>query len=297
MRPGSVAVVLLALVANVGGAQAAPPRPQRLIDVHLHVWEPLPAGRLFRDSLLAAFDSYHLERAVASGDLAQVRALAALDSGRVLAGVSYGPGIPLPSPDVLRDEFRAGRIAVFGEVDAAWLGEPLDSPQLAPYWELSAAAQVPVAAFTGLAPAGTSTRPCCARYRATAARLQDVEEVIVRHPTLRMYLMQAGWPYRAETVALLQTYPELYAELGNVVGNPAIPREEFLDYLRALMRAGFGKRVMFGSGLSAQEWGTKVGPMIDAIQAAPFLSEDERADIFYRNAERFLRTPWRGASR
>ena len=297
MRLGCTVLVLLALVANLSGAQAVAARPQRLIDVHLHVWDPLPVERSFRDSLLTAFDAYHLERAVASGDLAQVRALAAFDSGRVLAGVSYGPGIALPSPDVLRDEFRTGRLAVFGEVDAAWLGEPLDSPHLAPYWELSEGAQVPVAVFTGLAPAGTSARPCCARYRATAARLQDVEEVIVRHPKLRMYLLQAGWPYRAETVALLQTYPELYAELGNVVGNPAIPREEFLDYLRALMRAGFGKRLMFGSGLSAQEWGTKVGPMIDAIQAAPFLSEDERADIFYRNAERFLRAPARGASR
>jgi len=269
-------------------AQPAAGLPARLIDVHLHVWESLPASGAFRDSLLAAFDAFHLTRAVASGEMAPVRDLAGLAPGRVLAGVSYGPGLALPAPEELRGEFRAGRLSVFGEIDATWLGEPLSSPHLAPYWALSEAAQVPVAVFTGLAPAGTALRPCCASYRATAARLQEVEDLLVRYPTLRVYLMQAGWPYRAETVALMHSYPELYAELGNLAGNPAIPREEFLDYLQALMRAGLGKRLMFGSGLAAQEWAAKIGPVIDAIQAAPFLSDDERADIFYRNAERFL---------
>ena len=32
-------------------------------------------------------------------------------------------------------------------------------------------------------------------------------------------------------------------------------------------------------------------PIVEAIQAAPFLSEEQRADIFYRNAERFLARP------
>ncbi|HET7551896.1 MAG TPA: amidohydrolase family protein [Gemmatimonadaceae bacterium] len=263
----------------------------RLIDMHVHAWDSLPASRAFRDSLLAAFDAYHLERAVVSGALTPVQTVAALAPDRVLAGVSYGPGLELPAPEIVRREFRARRLAVFGEIDAAWLGEPLAGAHLSPYWELSEAAQVPVAVFTGLAPAGTALRPCCTHYRATAARLQDVEEILVRHPRLRVYLMQAGWPYLAETVALMQSYPDLYADLGNLVGNPAIPREEFYDYLHALMRAGFGKRLMFGSGLSAQEWAANIAPRIEAIQSAPFLSDDERADIFYRNAERFLRTP------
>jgi predicted TIM-barrel fold metal-dependent hydrolase len=156
---------------------------------------------------------------------------------------------------------------------------------------------VPVAVFTGLAPAGTAGRACCAGYRATAARLQDVEEVLVRHPTLRVDLMQAGWPYREQTVALMHSYPELYADLGNLAGNPAVPREEFFDYLHALIRAGLGKRLLFGSGLSAQDWAAGIAAIVDAVRAAPFLSDEERADIFYRNAERFLAAPRSGAPR
>ena len=297
MKLGRSVVIVLASVARVGLAQPASKAPARLVDVHVHVWEPLTTSKGFRDSLLAAFTTYHLEHAVASGELTSVRALAALAPERVIVGVSYGPGLALPTPEALRGDFRAGRLAVFGEIDAAWLGEPLSGPHLAPYWALSEAARVPVTVFTGLAPAGTARRACCAGYRATAARLQDVEEVLVRHPTLRVDLMQAGWPYLEQTVALMHSFPELYADLGNLAGNPAIPREEFFDYLRALIRAGLGKRLMFGSGLSAQEWAAKVGPMIDAVQAAPFLTDEERADIFSANAERFLATPRRGSPR
>jgi predicted TIM-barrel fold metal-dependent hydrolase len=294
--PRAIAV-LLALSAHLALAQPARMLPARLIDVHLHVWDSLPPGRPFRDSLLAAFRTYHVESAVASGDLASVRALAALAPDRVLAGVSYGPGIALPATEQLDADFRAGRLAVFGEIDAAWLGEPLAGPHLAPYWDLVEAVQAPVAVFTGLAPAGTSLRDCCAGYRATAARLEDVEELLVRHPKLRVDLMQAGWPYRERTIALMYSYPGLYADLGNLAGNPSIPREEFLDYLHALVRAGLGKRLMFGSGLSAQEWAARIGPIVEAVQSAPFLSEEQCADIFYRNAERFLARPGLGGAR
>ena len=296
-RSAVILVATVALIARPGLAQPTRQLPARLIDVHLHVWDSLPSSQAFRDSLLAAFRAYNLVSAVASGDLRGVRSLSALAPDRVLAGVSYGPGLSLPTTEELRGDFRAGRLAVFGEIDAAWLGESLSGSHLASYWKLVEEVQAPVAVFTGLAPTGTQFRACCTAYRATAARLEDVEEVLVRHPRLRMFLMQAGWPYRERTIALMYSYPELYADLGNVAGNPTIPREEFFDYLHALVRAGLAKRLMFGSGLSAQEWGAKIGPIVEAIQAAPFLSEEQRADIFYRNAERFLARPQLGSPR
>jgi hypothetical protein len=36
-------------------------------------------------------------------------------------------------------------------------------------------------------------------------------------------------------------------------------------------------------------WPDAIGMAVDAIEAASFLSPDERRDIFYRNAVRFLR--------
>lgn len=66
-----------------------------------------------------------------------------------------------------------------------------------------------------------------------------------------------------------------------------IPRAEFHEYLRRLMQAGFGKRLMFGS--DQMFWPDAIGIAVEAIESAPFLSEEEKRDIFYNNAARFLR--------
>jgi uncharacterized protein len=66
-----------------------------------------------------------------------------------------------------------------------------------------------------------------------------------------------------------------------------LPRAAFYDYLQALVRAGLGKRVMFGS--DQMRWPEKIGEAIEAIEQAPFLTEEQKRDILYHNAVRFLR--------
>lgn len=65
-----------------------------------------------------------------------------------------------------------------------------------------------------------------------------------------------------------------------------IPRANYQTYLRALIEAGFAKRIMFGSDFPNQ-----VQPGIDAILNAGFLSPEQKADILCNNASRFLRLP------
>jgi hypothetical protein len=50
---------------------------------------------------------------------------------------------------------------------------------------------------------------------------------------------------------------------------------------------GFGQRVMFGT--DQMLWPEAIGMAIDAIESADFLSEEQKRDIFYNNAARFLR--------
>ena len=54
-------------------------------------------------------------------------------------------------------------------------------------------------------------------------------------------------PFLGEMTAMMYQYPQLYADLSTITW--LIPRDAFHDYLRALMRAGLGKRLMFGSDL------------------------------------------------
>ncbi len=53
------------------------------------------------------------------------------------------------------------------------------------------------------------------------------------------------------------------------------------------MDAGLGKRIMFGS--DQMQWPEVIDDAIDAIESAPFLSDEQKRDIFYNNAVRFLR--------
>ena len=66
-----------------------------------------------------------------------------------------------------------------------------------------------------------------------------------------------------------------------------LPRAEFHSYLARLVHAGFGDRIMFGSDQMA--WPDLIGDTIDAVESAQFLSAQQKRDIFYNNAARFLR--------
>ena len=112
-----------------------------------------------------------------------------------------------------------------------------------------------------------------------------MEEVLVRHPKLRVYLMHAGFPYLQETIAILHMYPQVYVDVG--VLDWSRPREEFHEYLRLLMRSGFGKRIMFGS--DQMVWPEAIGMAVEGIESAAFLTEEQKRDIFYNNAVRFFR--------
>jgi predicted TIM-barrel fold metal-dependent hydrolase len=69
----------------------------------------------------------------------------------------------------------------------------------------------------------------------------------------------------------------------------AMPREQFYAYLRNFINAGLGKRIMFGS--DQMVWPELIPQAIETIESAPFLTAEQKHDIFYNNAARFLGLP------
>ena len=97
--------------------------------------------------------------------------------------------------------------------------------------------------------------------------------------------MHYGSPLVDEMLAMLYSHPELDVD---VAGNDwTLPRKEFHSHLRRLVEGGFGKRILFGS--DAMIWPETIRVAIDSIEGAEFLSSDQKRDIFYNNAARFLR--------
>jgi hypothetical protein len=127
-----VVALLATSLAAQGGSTSAPRPPDRLIDMHVHAWESPPQGDSFKKSLRDAFTAFHLDRAVVSGPAAAAVAAAALAPGTLLAGVADGAGSRLPSPAEFAASVQRRRIAVLGELDGAWDGEPLTATRLDP---------------------------------------------------------------------------------------------------------------------------------------------------------------------
>jgi hypothetical protein len=57
-----------------------------------------------------------------------------------------------------------------------------------------------------------------------------------------------------------------------------IPRIAFYDYLDAFVRAGLGKRLMFGS--DQMVWPEKIGSAVEALEQAPFLGDEQKTGYF-----------------
>lgn len=96
--------------------------------------------------------------------------------------------------------------------------------------------------------------------------------------------MHYGSPLVDEMIAVLYSHPQVYVDIGGIQWT--YPREYFYAQLKKFIDAGFGKRVMFGS--DQMVWPGLIEPAIEIIEEAPFLSDEQKCDIFYNNAARFL---------
>jgi hypothetical protein len=223
-------------------------------------------------------DEFHIVKGFLSGTLEEVYSFTAAAPDRFIPSPQFPVEMGgFPDIDNLRVEYAAGRLHGMGEINAQYAGIPPNAPSLAPYFALAEELDLPVLIHTAGFGAPYPT------FRLSAGHPLLLEEVLVRHPKLRIYLENAGYPFLHEMIALMFQYPQVYADLSTITRH--VPREGFHDYLSALVRAGYGKRLMFGTD-SAPSW---LPEAIESIESASFLTDDQKRDIFYNNAARFLR--------
>ena len=300
---GFILGCFMAMVWTVsdGGALLAQNGPP-IIDMHLHadlpphevaagapaVCRPEPCdvgGRATAnheetlEKTLEAMDRYNIVKAFLSG----------VDPAVVQQWVEAAPGRFIPSPFILhpgkpdakslQPKYEAGRFAGVGEIATQLTGVAPNDPALDPYYDLAEKHDVPVLIHT------LGIGPYLPGFRVAAGSPLLLEEVLVRHPKLRLFVENAGYPYRDQMIAMMSQYPQLYSDVSTITW--VIPRTAFYDYLEAFVRAGLGKRLMFGS--DQMRWPEKIGEGVEAIRQAPFLSDQQKRDILYNNAARFLR--------
>ncbi|MCM8556320.1 amidohydrolase family protein [Sphingomicrobium sediminis] len=180
---------------------------------------------------------------------------------------------------------EADTVQLFAEVDPQYEQILATDERLDKYFALAARLDIPVGIHLGeTAPGATHTIPE-PLYSPAFGNPLDLDPLLRKYPSLRVYVMHAGLPMLDEMMAMLKAHPQLYVDIA--AQNWMTPRAEFHFQLKRLVDAGFGKRIMYGSD---SLWYPDVIPVaIETIEKADFLTEAQKRDIFYNNAARFLR--------
>ena len=203
------------------------------------------------------------------------------DSQRILPAFFL---IDLKTPiDSLRKWFASGKYKVLGEVATQYIGlSPADSA-LEPFYSLAEELNIPVGIHMGIGAPGNK------KFKLKNGNPLLLEEVLQRHPNLKIWIMHAGYPMENELISMLRTYGNLYVDISALPWSES--KIEFHRFLKRLVDAGFSNRIMFGSDQSS--WPALIGLSIKNIEDAPFLSKKQKRDIFYNNAARFfqIKTP------
>ena len=189
--------------------------------------------------------------------------------------------------DELRKLHKEGNLQVIAEMSPFYAGKLANDPSINPYFELAQELNIPAGfhVFPGGPNYGIHLMPeMLGGMRTYNANPLQLEDVLVKYPKLKIYIMHGGWPYVEDIKALMYAHPNLYIDVAVV--NWILPQEEFNSYLKSLINAGFGDRIMFGSDQMA--WPQIIAVAIESVNSADFLTLEQKEDIFYDNAAKFL---------
>jgi predicted TIM-barrel fold metal-dependent hydrolase len=180
---------------------------------------------------------------------------------------------------------QSGKIKVFGEVMAVYKGRTLADPVYQPYLAICEKYGVPVAYHSG-GSFPNAQQHGWPKYRIALGDPFLIEDVLVKYPKLKLYLMHAGENFYENTLRMMDGYPNLYADLGVALWLHPLTKDYGTKFLKSAKEYGFLDRVLFGS--DQMVWPEAITSSIDFLNSMNFLTKDEKEMILYKNAKTFL---------
>ena len=277
--------ILLTIICSTAQAQ--------VIDTHLHGWTDdnypqrgpsAPAtGTDHMRATIAAMDKHDVRFAVVSGNMEALAMWTAADD-RFIPGYQV-TGSNIISPGEFERHVKAGHIRVLGEFAPLFVGKTPADPTYTPFLEIAERHGVPLAIHAGGIPP-MAPMTCCPDARISLSNPLLVEDVLVRHPKLKVYLQHGGETFYREALSVMRVYKHVYADLGAVLWVERLAKENAAEFLRDAKLAGVLDRVMFGS--DQMNWPSAIGDSIAYLESLTFLTAEEKRMVLYDNAMRFF---------
>jgi predicted TIM-barrel fold metal-dependent hydrolase len=246
---------------------------------------PLKAAKSdkeFQDSLVATMNRLNIT-IVASGDPTILRNWMKAAPGRVIPAIGISSSKDM-SVVAFTDSLTSGFYKVMAEVAPQYQGMSPSDTSLDAYFAAAEKLNIPVGIHMGTGGNGMAniTSP---KYRASMGNPLLLEDLLARHPKLKVWVMHAGYPMAEDMIALMGANAYVYVDVAGMIWS--YPLAEVNDYIKRLVQAGFEKRIMYGTDLMI--WPKLLETSLAVIENANYLSDDQKRDILYNNAARFFR--------
>lgn len=246
---------------------------------------PSAKGEYMKD-VLAEMERLNVT-AVVFGDPKSVQKWRDAAPKRIIPGTSFTQGMGSTSRvplDELRKDFAGDGFKVMGEIGLQYEGLSPSDPSVDQYFALAEELDVPVAIHMGTGGSGRANIGM-SKFRGSKGDPLLLEDLLARHPKLRVQVMHAGYPMIDNMLTLLQANSHVYVDVAGLIWS--YPLKEVNRYIERLVDAGFEDRVMFGTDQLI--WPKLMAYSISIIQNADYLTPEQKRDILYNNAARFLR--------
>ncbi|HTP89882.1 MAG TPA: amidohydrolase family protein [Bryobacteraceae bacterium] len=238
----------------------------------------------YMKAVLAEYERLNVT-AVVMGDPADVEKWKAAAPARIIKGTSFeAENGKYISVDDLRKDFSKDGFQVMGEIGLQYEGLSPSDPSVDKYFALAEELDIPVGIHMGTGGSGRAniTTP---KFRGSMGNPLLLEDLLARHPKLRVWIMHAGYPMIEELLTLLQANAYVYVDVAGLIWS--YPLKEVHMYIQRIVESGFEDRLMFGT--DQMIWPKLMATSIGVIEGATYLTPQQKRDILYNNAARFLR--------
>lgn len=281
MNPGFASDLCPWFLANMPGGDPNLPPPSFMSTDCVDPLKAATSDQEMQDALVDVCKRLNITM-VASGDAEVLHRWHAAAPDHFIPSLSFSSAGEM-TVEAFEDSLSNGFYKVMGEVAPQYQGMSPSDLSLDAYFGVAEKLGIPVGIHMGTGGNGMAniTAP---KYRASLGRPFLLEDMLARHPKLKIWVMHAGYPMIDEMIALMGANAYVYVDVAGFIWS--YPLAEVNAYIQRLVQAGFGKRILYGTDLMI--WPKLLETSIGVIQNADYLSYDQKRDILFNNAVRFF---------